>query len=76
MFGLFSYIRAKVREAVVGGVADAVEHVDRLDWSGTADEVRARLLGPALTPAALSPAPDEEENPPTNGTGRRRPVRQ
>lgn len=72
MLNLFGWIRRQVRDAVVGGIADAVEHVDGIDWSGTADDVRARLLGPAAPPA-LPPVrgDDDEERPATNGAARR-----
>lgn len=80
MLGFFSYLRKQVKEAFVGGVADAV---DELDSITSLEEFRARLSAsvginsgkalaaapPATTPATAT-APAEAEEPAKKRGGR------
>lgn len=68
MFNFFGYLRAKVRESILGGVADALDELDQ-DESPDLDGLRKRLA--AVAPAkAIAAARAEDEGEPAKGRGK------
>jgi hypothetical protein len=64
MTGFFGWVRRKVTEAVLGGVADAARALHE------AEDVEALLLEHRPEAPAL-PAPDREGDAPARGNGRK-----
>jgi hypothetical protein len=63
MTGFFGWVRRKVAEAVLGGIADAARALHE------AEDVEALLLEHREAPA--SPPADREEDAPARGNGKR-----
>lgn len=61
MLDVFGWLRRKAKDAVLGGIADAVEHVAAGDGPADLDRLRALLAAPEAKVLPAAPAADVEE---------------
>ncbi len=71
MFNVFGYLRKAARDAVLGGVADALTDLAPADPPADLDRLRALLAGEAKALAAADPTPAGEAEPATGGKRRK-----